>query len=1179
MGFVELLARSNFSFLRGASHPEQLVTRAAELGLEAIAICDWNGLYGAARSFQRGRELGQRVIVGAELSVNPGARGDSAPTGSTLHRSALPNPQKTQREALGRALSAGSLELPTVYCLVEDHRGYTNLCRLLTRGHADQPKGEAAVELSWLLEHAAGLRLVLPVPEQPRPGEPRRVELRPEQLSALAEAYDARASDPEARRIAVAQVRRLDGYDRAREQLGRSLAEEHGFTPIASARPRYHHPSLRRVADVLECVRRKLTLDRAGTWLSVNAEALRSEAAMRARFADEPAWVDATSKFARALSFSLAELDYQFPCALAPGESADQRLWRLTWEGARRRYPEGIPMQVDEQIRKELSLIERMRVAPYFLSTWEVVELARARKILCQGRGSAANSAVCYALGITAVDPARSELLFERFLSEERAEPPDIDIDFEHERREEVIQDIYARYGRGRAAMVSEVIRYRGKSALRDVGRVFGLSLAQVDQLSAALTQWESAAAVPQRLRAHGFDPNDARLSQVVSVAMALEGFPRHLSIHVGGFVLSDAPLDQVAPIEPARMEGRTVIPWDKDDLEILGFFKIDVLGLGMLTAIRKALLLIDEDGGLPACAPDPRAPRLGCGFELPDVEPGVRASAHASPAALMDMITDVWDPLRAITQIPPEDPAVYAMISRADTVGVFQVESRAQRAMLPRLRPRCFYDLVIEVALVRPGPIQGGMVHPYLRRRSGEEAARVPHPALWPILQRTLGVPLFQEQVMQIAITCAGYGAGEADQLRRDMAAWKRSGNLLRHRERLLAGFMARGIDARFGEALFKQIQGFGDYGFPESHAASFALIVYASAWQKAYFPAHFACALLNSQPLGFYSVASIVRDAAEHGVEVRDVCALRSQWDSSLEWADEAPGGASVDRVSGADEIARRIPGVGGWVTSPRGGRRRRALRLGLRLIRGLGEGSAERIAQARAEAPPRSIEELTRRARLTRRELDALARAGALTALEPERRQALWRASAPSHGRLFAALDVREPSVPLPPLKRAEQLLLDYHSKSLCLTDHPMSHLRQRLAQEGVLSSAQLADAASGRQVSVAGLVLSRQRPATASGVVFMTLEDELGCVQLVIYTRVFERFQRVARSAMLVLAHGRLERQVAPRLPLSSSPHAASLAVEEAPVPVLHVVVTHLARLEPPGELGVRSRDFH
>jgi error-prone DNA polymerase len=700
---------------------------------------------------------------------------------------------------------------------------------------------------------------------------------------------------------------------------------------------------------------------------------------MEQLFARYPAFVARSRTIAEACLFSLAKLHYRFPCELGRDvrESAtpDDELRRLTWEGARERYKGDVPVDVRAQLEKELALIAKLEVAPYFLSVREIVDIARDRKILCQGRGSAANSAVCYCLGITAVDPARTNMLFERFLSAERREPPDIDVDFEHERREEVIQELYNRYGRDRAAMVSEVITYRGKSALREVGKAFGLSLEQVDRLSAIVTHWDARDAASEgRLREAGFDGNDARIRAVLTLSRALYGTPRHLSIHVGGFVLSATPLHEVAPVEPATMPDRTVIPWDKDDIDTLGFFKVDVLGLGMLTAIRKTLDFVKDD-------------------------PHVRAE----------------DPIAQLARIPPEDPVVYDALCAADTVGVFQIESRAQMAMLPRLRPRVFYDLVVEVAIVRPGPIQGGMVHPYLRRRNGEESAIPPHPLLRPILERTLGVPLFQEQVMQIAIVGAGYTGGEADQLRRDMAAWRKNGNLARHEARLLAGFTERGISAEFSAQMYAQIQGFGEYGFPESHAASFALLVYASSWLKVHHPAAFAAALVNSQPMGFYSASTILQDAHRHGVELESICVQRSNWDCTLE---------------------RPTPDA-----APR-------IRVGLRQVKGLGEATGLRLEKRRKEAPFTSVEDLARRVELRKQELEALAEAGALEMLAPGRRDAIWRVRAPRSEGLFAGLELGDEKPTMAPMSRAEQLVLDYARTGLSVNDNPMKLARPSL-----------------------------------------------------------------------------------------------------------------------------------
>jgi error-prone DNA polymerase len=1058
--FIELLARSAFSFLRGASLPEEMVGRARELELEALALCDRDGLYGSVRAHVAGKELGQRVIVGAELGVDAALE----------RRGSWRTPKRVK----------AAPERPVVALLVRDHEGYTNLCRLLTRAHADLEKGESALDPDWLDAHARGLVAVIPSPR--RPGD----------ASTPTEGLLGRVKDAFGERAVIAVHRHLDRFDRERMMAARSWAHRFGLRLVASARPSFHVPERKPLADVMHCIRLGTTLEAAGTALEGNAEAyLRSELEMRRLFAERPGLVDAAGELGRELLFSLAELRYRFPCTLEPDESADARLRRLTYAGLARRYPDGANETVRSQIEKELALIAEIDVARYFLSTLEVVEIARRRRILCQGRGSAANSAVCYALGITAVDPARSSLLFERFLSAERREPPDIDVDFEHERREEVIQELYERWGRERAAMVSEVISYRGKSALREVGKVFGLSPEQIDRLSQSIIHWEGSEASNRRLADLGFDPEAHTLRQVVALARELEGFPRHLSIHVGGFVLSADPLDSVTPVEPGRMPNRTVVPWDKDDIEALGFFKIDVLGLGMLTAIRKALALIHARGELRYASDEP------------------------------------FDPLEVVARVPAEDPEVYAMVSRADTVGVFQIESRAQMAMLPRLRPRRFYDLVIEVAIVRPGPIQGGMVHPYLRRRAEEERVTFPHPSLVPILERTLGVPLFQEQVMQIAITGAGYSAGEADQLRRDMAAWRRNGKLMRHRDRLLDGFAAHGIGRDFGAALFEQIKGFGDYGFPESHAASFALLVYLSAWQKRHFPAAFACALLNSQPMGFYSAATIVNDARHHGVAVRDVDVTKSDWDSTLE--DDAPGGP--------------------------------ALRLGLRQVASVREESGRRIA---AERPFVDLADCLRRTHLHQGEIDSLAEAGAFESLVPGRRQALFSARAPRIGGLFENARTFEPTVALPRLHAAEQLVFDYRRKKLSVSDHPLRHLRPELAARRVLTAAELAAAPHGQAVSVAGIVITRQQPGTARGVVFVTLEDETGFANLILFRDVFEAELWTVLHSTLLLAHGKVER--APKVP-------------DAEVAVVHLMVQKLERLSVPGrDLPHLSRDF-
>jgi error-prone DNA polymerase len=909
--FAELLAKSNFSFLEGASHPEELAERAHAIGLRALALCDRDGLYGMVRAHVAAKEVGLPIVVGAELSLE---------------------------NELGQARRDGSC----VSLLVEDATGYASLCRLLTRAHADYDKGDSGITVREIAEDGGGLFALLPLdPQHP---------LSANELGMLRDAFGERC--------AIATWRHLQPSDAARVQAAQNASERYGLPIVASARPLYHHRSRKPLSDVLSCIRLKTTLDRAGTALGGNAETeLKPGRVMQRLFPSHPEWIERSAAIAERCRFSLDELHYQFPSkhGPSPGEaspdavspdalssdalSPDEVLRIEVERGIPDRYPQGAPPEVRAQIEKELRLIAELDVAPYFSSVKQVVDIARSRRILCQGRGSAANSAVCFVLGITAVDPVRSSLLFERFMSSERREPPDIDVDFEHERREEVIQEIYRRYGRDRAAMVSEVICYRGKSALREVGKVFGLSGDQLDRLSSIASHYNSEPVAADALAKRGLDPESRALEQVVKLAQQLEGFPRHLSIHVGGFVLSSEPLEHVAPVEPARMEGRTVIPWDKDDLDALGFFKIDVLGLGMLTAIRKALFAIHQrEGGT----------------------------------------LESFDPIAALASIPPEDPAVYDMVCKADTVGVFQIESRAQMAMLPLLQPRKFYDLVVEVGIVRPGPIQGKMVHPYLRRRTGEEEVSYPHPCLAPILERTLGVPLFQEQVMQIAIVGAGYSGGEADQLRRDMAAWRRTGRLARHRDKLLDGFRRRGIPKEFGERLYQQIMGFGEYGFPESHAASFALLVYASSWIKVHYPEAFACALINSQPMGFYSPASLVRDAQKHGVEVRPVRVQNSDWDCTLEPPVLAPQVVNEER---GDRSCQQAPCSQAQCSQ--------ALRLGFRLVAGLRQTAAEAILEARRDEPFTGIDNFAVRSGLRRDEVERLAEAGALEELADCRR----------------------------------------------------------------------------------------------------------------------------------------------------------------------------------------------
>jgi error-prone DNA polymerase len=833
----------------------------------------------------------------------------------------------------------------------------------------------------------------------------------------------------------------------------------------------------RPLQDVLAAVRLGKPVRECGRALFPNGE---RHLRLRMRLARHypRALLDETLRVAERCTFSLDELRYEYPEEIVPaGETPATYLRKLVDEGLARRFPAGVPANVRAQVDHELALIADLAYEPYFLTVQDIVAFARSRGILCQGRGSAANSAVCYALGITEVDPARMSMLFERFISKERNEPPDIDVDFEHQRREEVIQYLYGKYGRDRAALAATVITYRPKSAVRDVGKALGLDPAQVDRLARNLAWWDGRRAMPERIRETGLDPDSLPVKQLVELVNVLIGFPRHLSQHTGGFVIARGRLTRLVPVENAAMPDRSVIQWDKDDLDALGLLKVDVLALGMLSAIRRAIDLVNGHRGTSMRVQD----------------------------------------------IPPEDPAVYEMISRADTVGVFQIESRAQMSMLPRLRPRCFFDLVIEVAIVRPGPIQGGMVHPYLRRRAGLEPVSYPSAEVKGVLERTLGVPVFQEQVMQLAMVAAGFSAGEADRLRRAMAAWRRKGGLEPFEERLKTGMRERGYADAFADALFRQILGFGEYGFPESHSASFALLVYVSSWLKHYEPAAFCAALLNSQPMGFYAPAQLVQDAQRHGVEVRAADATRSDWECTLE------GGAQP------------------------------ALRLGLLMIKGLSETGAARIVAARAQRGFASVDDLARRARLDARDLKALAAAGALRSLADHRRLAYWDvAGVQTRPHVLRDAPVDEIRPALPPPKEAEDIVADYASVGLTLGRHPLALLRPRLARMRLTTAAEIRALPHGRPARTTGIVTTRQRPGTASGVVFVTLEDETGYVNVVVWGRLFERQRREALGARLMTVHGTVEREGE----------------------VVHLVaarlIDHSALL---GQLDTASRDFH
>jgi error-prone DNA polymerase len=841
----------------------------------------------------------------------------------------------------------------------------------------------------------------------------------------------------------------------------------------------YHVAERQPLQDVLTAIRHGCAVADLGERLFPNAERrLKSAAEMRELFADCPEAIARTLEIAQRCHFSLDELRYEYPEELSPpGTTPLEYLTQLTWEGAARRYPAGLPDKVRRQIEHELALITELRYEAYFLTVWDLVRYARTRNILCQGRGSAANSAVCFCLGITEVDPARIDVLFERFISRERNEAPDIDVDFEHERREEVIQYVYAKYGRERAGMTAEVITYQVRSAVRDVGKALGLSLDRVDILARATDHRHDNARLAARFAEAGFAPDSPVGRRMIALVGELIDFPRHLSQHVGGLVITQGPLCELVPIENAAMADRTVIQWDKDDLDALGILKVDCLALGMLTAIHRCLDLVNQHHG------------------------------------------GGW----TIASIPPEDPAVFDRICRADTIGVFQIESRAQMSMLPRLKPRCFYDLVIEVAIVRPGPIQGKMVHPYLRRRTGEEPVDYPDEKVRHVLERTLGVPIFQEQAMRLVVVAAGFSPGEADQLRRAMGAWRRRGVMEKFRDKLLAGMKANGYSEEFGQRVFQQIQGFGEYGFPESHAAAFALLVYVSAWLKHYYPAAFTAALINSQPMGFYAPAQLVADARRHGVAVRPLDVNFSDWDCTLENED--------NRIH---------------------------LRLGLRLARGLSRTAADTVVAARQSGPFADFDDFLRRTKLGSGALKQLAQADAFGSLALERRPALWQALPPREQLpLLDGLETADPEVALPPMSPVQEVIADYASAGLSLRQHPMAFLRPMLDRLDVVPAKLLPELPTGCRLAVAGVVLLRQRPGTAKGITFVTLEDETGMMNLIIRQNIWERYRRAARQATILLVRGYLQKEGQ----------------------ILHVLATKLENFSTNlTDLHTRSRDF-
>ncbi len=1011
--FAELGALSNFTFLEGASHPREIVVAAHALGMPAIGIADRNSVAGLVRGMVAAEAVGMRFVPGIRLCLD-----------DTSEYLAWP----TDRAAWGR------------------------LCRMLSEARMGGEKGETRLNREMFVENAQGSVITRLPPEAPDAAFAERLR------------RDAAALRPRlALPLFCAVDHRSRGDDQARLDRIAAMAGAAGAPLIAAGGVRYHVASRRRIADVLTAIRLGCTVDALGFHAGRNAEAhLLPPAEVARRLPRHREAIEATGRVIAACRFSLRDLSYEYPEEiLDEGRTAQQTLEARVAEACAERWPGGVPPKVAHQIDHELKLIAQLDYAAYFLTVHEIVRFARSKDILCQGRGSAANSAVCFVLGITAVPPDKHDLLFERFISAARNEPPDIDVDFEHQRREEVIQHIYHRYGRSRAAITATLIRFRERSAIREVGKAMGLSEDVTARLAKAV--WgHGNKTLDDLARDQGFQPDgDERLRMAMEIAEEIQDFPRHLATHVGGFVITSGPLVEHTVVVKAAMENRTTIEWDKDDIDALRILKVDVLGLGMLSCIRRA-------------------------FDLIETSTGKRYT---------------------LDSVPQDDGPTYEMLRRADSIGVFQVESRAQMNMLPRLRPKKFYDLVVQVAIVRPGPIQGDMVHPYLRRRNGEEDPNIP-PGLEGVLEKTLGVPLFQEQAMQIAIVGAGFSPSRADELRRAMATFRNTGEIWKFRQEFISGMIANGHASDFAERCFKQLEGFGTYGFPESHAASFALLVYISSWVKCHHPAAFAAALLNSQPMGFYAPAQIVRDAREHHVEVRAVDVACSDWECTLE---VMPGGP--------------------------------ALRLGLRLIAGLREDTAKRITEARAEAPFRDIPDLARRARLDRGAMDALARADALRSLASSRRDALWDArgvEAP-----LPLSEARDDALPLlPPETAGEETVLDYASTGLSLRRHPLALLRPRLAELGGVDTRALAAARARRLIRLPGLVLVRQRPGSAKGVVFFTVEDEFGTANLVLYPDVVARDRATVVGARLVLAEGRVER------------------MESSEVPIIHLVVRRL-----------------
>ena len=1033
--YVELQTISNFSFLRGASHPEELIKRAAELGYDHLAITDLNSLAGVVRAHVAAKESKINLLVGSHLTFYKEIP-TLKPTNDVISPEVIPQDSPTNK------LPFSLLVYPT------SRNAYGRLCSLLTLGKRRAPKGSCYLTRKDLEQHSQGLVAIVVVD---------RLEDKQlfSHLTRLKNIFDGDRLS-----LAISQSYGPQHYQRVSTLV--EIGKLSQIPLVATNNVYYHEPERRKLQDVLTCIRRHTDLENAGYLLFANAERFLKPPAELARlFAKIPQAIERTREIALlARSFSLDQLKYQYPKEICPEDKTPiEYLKELSIEGAKQKYPKGIPQQVKKLIEHEISLVKELGYAQYFLTVYDIVEFAKSQQILCQGRGAAANSAICYCLGITSVDPEKIKLLFERFVSKERNEPPDIDVDFEHERREEVIQYIYQKYGRTRAALVASVITYRTKSAVRDIGKTFSLSEETILLIIKALRRSEGPI-TKKDLSQFGLDANNSGIINTIKLTRQLKGFPRHLSQHVGGFIVSQEQLSEIVPIENAAMPGRTVIEWDKDDIDALGMFKIDILALGMLTCIRKAFDLVNS---------------------------------RAKPEEKLSQ------EILQLHSIPPEDPAVYDMICKAETIGVFQIESRAQMSMLPRLRPRCFYDLVVEVAIVRPGPIQGGMVHPYLQRRNSNKEVQYPNPKIKEILQQTLGVPIFQEQVMELAIVAGGFTPGQADELRRAMASWKKKGyQVAKIGERLMQGMIKNGYSHQFAKQVFQQIKGFGEYGFPQSHAASFALLVYISSWLKKHHSAEFTAALLNSQPMGFYRPAQLIKEAQRERVQILPIDVNFSDWDCTIEGKEPA-------------------------------------IRLGMKMAKSIPKKEAIKISQTvKRNGHYQCLNRLWKESGATVSCFRSLARADAFRSMGLNRQRVLWDLKKFSDNSLplFEHVKQKEDQASLPVINELSQTIKDYQATGLSLKAHPISFLRRSLEQNGVSSAEQLKEESlhpGGSRVSIAGLVLVRQRPMTASGIMFMTIEDETSFANLIIKPRVFKSYQDSLCESSVIVVTGRVQRE--------------------------------------------------